>query len=77
MCLRVMSMCERFKKELGLIFHPLNGPECLCVSVCLCIYSSEWVCPLTGCVCRGPSTPAGGGLGAAVTLPRARHAMCS
>lgn len=68
-----VCVCER-EKELGskCLF---NVSVYLCV--CLCIYSSERVCPLTGCVCRGPSPPSGGGPGVAVTLPRARHAMCS
>lgn len=48
-----------------------------CVCECLCIYNWEWACPLTGCMCRGPSPPSGGGPEAAVTLQRARHAMCS
>ena len=68
-----VCVCER-EKELGskCLF---NVSVYLCV--CLCIYSSERACPLTGCVCRGPSPPSGGGPGVAVALPRARHAMCS
>lgn len=45
-------------------------------SECVCANSSEWECPLTGCVCQGPSRPSGGGPGAAVTLLKGRHAMC-
>lgn len=60
------------KCERGMFY--LKKGVCLCV--CLCIYNSEWACPLTGCVCQGPRPPSDGGLGAAVNLPRARHAMC-
>lgn len=45
--------------------------------MCLCVYSSEPACPLTGCVCRGPRPPSVGGPEAAVPLLRARHVTCS
>lgn len=47
------------------------------VWVCLCVYSSEPACPLTGCVRRGPRPPSVGGPEAAVALLKARHVTCS
>lgn len=67
-CLFEVKKCER-----GMFYLKKKG---VCLCECLCIYNSEWACPLTGCVCQGPRPPSDGGLGAAVNLPRARHAMC-
>lgn len=75
-CSEGEHLCKSVEKAVRLSMPP-NLTVSRSVCVCLCVYSSERACPLTGCVCRGPSPLSGGGPGAAVTLPRARHAMCS
>lgn len=47
-----------------------------CICACLCAFGRQWSCPLTGCVRLGPRLPSDGPLGAAVNLPRVRHALC-